>query len=495
MDRRFEAAASGSVLVSFQYFLTSQWAILLCSGVALATSTAALLWSKYPIRWILAIVTMLMGVFAYFVHVDEISERLPSVFRGDIPFRIWVFSLSVALLYALVHVAYTLTQMYLRRHQPAAGGVFADLDDAWQEILIQLSQARIEPSRQRLFLLLGSDEGLSASVVEAANLDVLVRAPAAADAPIHVYATEDALFLSCAGASELGRPGGDGASRLEHLCRLIAAENPLEPILRGIVGLLTPDEREAAGASRRDVAAIREALQIIRRTLKVRCPTVTVYCLHDESIPGFNDFTSRLPSNLRHHRCGFSVPTTMALSADVLRQGLLWMTQWFQLWSLNLMVKDIRDKDGNSRLMGMNIAFRASNPTRANFLIAALTVHQQDEPLMYRGCYFVACGPDDDHAFATGLLAGPKKERRHPLSDLTTWSREADLLDARYRRAAWALGLLTAAVVIPVWCFAIIPRLTTPGAATLGWASLASLALLWPVVLLARRFTRDRGTA
>lgn len=479
--------------MNLQYILSSQWLLLAGAAVSAATVGAALLWSKHPIRWLLAVTTLGLAYLAYRVSVPEISDRLPWAFRDF--FRAWVFLLSVAAVYALTHLVVTLARLYLGLGAGSAPSAFPDIDDAWREVLIQLSQSRIAPSGFRMYLLLTEDESLAASVVAAAGLEVLVKAPTTAEAPIHCYATEDALFLSVAGASALGRADAQGTTRLEHLCRLIAAENPAEPIVRG-VAVLIPLEWARGVSSARQVPAIRDDLQTVRSVLKLRCPTVAVCCLQEESIPGFNDFTSRLPTPLRNQRCGFSVPTTVPLKGEVIRQGVGWMTQWFQLWSLNLMIQEVYNKDGNNRLLSMNVAFRGCKNPLTQLLSSALTVHQQAEPVLFRGCYFVACGPQADrHAFAAGLLAGPKTERRHPLSDLTTWSRDADQIDRGYRRAAWALGLATAAVAVPVWVAAILPRVRPVGGGLVGPAALAALAVLWAAVLLGRRLRPRRAAA
>ena len=86
------------------------------------------------------------------------------------------------------------------------------------------------------------------------------------------------------------RPPQDGTARLEHLCRLIAAANPERPNLRGIA-LLIPYEWTRSNDSLLKVSAIRDDLQTIRQVFKLRCPTVTVFCVR-ESLPGFSEFTA-----------------------------------------------------------------------------------------------------------------------------------------------------------------------------------------------------------
>ena len=82
------------------------------------------------------------------------------------------------------------------------------------------------------------------------------------------------------------------------------------------------------------------------------------------------------------------------------------MTRWFELWSLNLMVGDVRTR-GNARLLAMTMALRDNRDNLVGLLETALTVHSQAEPLLYRGSYFVGISSEPDrNAFSAGLLKG-----------------------------------------------------------------------------------------
>jgi hypothetical protein len=477
--------------VSVGSFFGTYWMQMVGGATTLVAILIAFFWSKYPVRWLLAIATVALGVYTFFYcpSPQDLDESLPGHFSAY--FGLWVFALGVIALFSLTHFVATLIRLHSDPSAVADGaeGPFADIQAAWREILIQLSQARIDPGGQELYLLLSPEESLVASMVGAAGLQFFVKAPASPEAPIHAYAVSDALFLSCSGASNSGCQGPEGTARLEFLCRLIADLNPERPILRGIA-ILVPFEWVQGPNSLRQVSAIRDDLQVIRRSLKVRCPTLTVCCLQ-ESIPGFNDFASRLPANLRHLRCGFSVPMSQGADGAIIRRGMIWMIRWFQVWSMNLMVAEIGDKDGNGRLLSMNVALRAGRDGLARLLESGLTVHQQDEPILYRGCYFAACGPaTENNAFVAGLLSGAKKGRLLADRELTTWSREADLLDRGYRRWALALAIASAAVALPIWYVGIISRLGTLGRGAIGWAGLIALMIVWAVVLIGPRFRK-----
>ena len=81
---------------------------------------------------------------------------------------------------------------------------FPDIDRAWEEAKLVLSDARVGLGDAPLFLLLGRpDEGEEA--LFAGMSTVVAGAPSYAEAPLHVYATREAIYVTCAGASLLGR--------------------------------------------------------------------------------------------------------------------------------------------------------------------------------------------------------------------------------------------------------------------------------------------------
>ncbi len=384
------------------YFVNQIWQyplFLICYGVLAAfASWVAFTWAKHPVRWLLGFAIVGLAFLFLTLKVPPLDPKLPQTFAEPTAYKVWVFALALAALLLGTHLALT----YMKLSHPEvldseAEARFPEIDAAWQEISIQLSQARIDPTAQHLYLLLAPDETLAASVVDAAGLSLFASGPASHESPVHCYAVADALLLSCAGASALG-VGGSGTERLEYLCGLITAASPERPTLRGIAVLL-PFEWTSGPDPLRRVAAVREDIQTIRRAFKVRCPILAIFCLN-ESMPGFTEFAARLPSNLRQSRCGFSVPTILPFGPDVTRRGMAWMARWFQSWSLNLMVQEIRNQDGNNRLLVMNAAFQQSKDMLAAMLESGLTMHRQAEPAFFRGSYFVAC---DTHTGVSGV--------------------------------------------------------------------------------------------
>ncbi len=82
---------------------------------------------------------------------------------------------------------------------------FPDIDEAWEEAVNALLNARIDPTEVPMFLVLGRAAGTEEALFAASKLPLAVKgAPARADAPLRVFANRDGIFVTCAGASLLG---------------------------------------------------------------------------------------------------------------------------------------------------------------------------------------------------------------------------------------------------------------------------------------------------
>ncbi|MBM3994731.1 MAG: hypothetical protein FJ303_11345 [Planctomycetes bacterium] len=83
---------------------------------------------------------------------------------------------------------------------------FPDIDAAWNEAIHALAQVRISLPTEPLFLVLGRPETLEQHLFEAGGIKLAVKqTPADPDAPIHVFASKDAIYVTCRGASVLGK--------------------------------------------------------------------------------------------------------------------------------------------------------------------------------------------------------------------------------------------------------------------------------------------------
>ncbi len=481
-----------SIINTFKNAGSSYGMMIVTAVIAALIAGVAWFWSRHPVRWILAALTVaiLLLAFIYRGNIpgpDELDQGLPKAFMPPY-FLGWVLVLSLLALYLSTHLVTTWLRARRGPESEAAAepGKFPDLESAWEEIQIRLSRAHYDAGRQKVFLLLTPEEGLAASLLRCAGLQFFAQAPVDENAPIHAYATADGLFISCAGASSWGR-SEEGAERLVALCRRIRALNPEQPVLRGMA-VLYPLERATSPELIQGIGSLRNDLQTIRAELHLRCPTLAVFCSR-EGYAGFEEYAARIPSNVRIRRCGFSVPTTQVFERAAVLKGLSWLVQWFSTWSIQLMTDDYQDTEGNARLVMLNAQLWRDLPEICHLLDASFSTHARVEPILVRGCYFAACGPDSRHqAFTAGLVNG-KASKLIADSIYTTWSETADAIDRRYRRIALALAVATAAITLPLWYFAILRPLWEGRGQHLApfWGAascLAALTLAWAAGLV-----------
>ena len=83
---------------------------------------------------------------------------------------------------------------------------FPDIDRAWSEALLALDRAGIALNECPVFLVVGRPQGAEEVLFDAAGLNLKVRGvPNRDDAPLRVYANRESIYITCGGASVLGR--------------------------------------------------------------------------------------------------------------------------------------------------------------------------------------------------------------------------------------------------------------------------------------------------
>jgi hypothetical protein len=112
----------------------------------------------------------------------------------------------------------------------APGPSLPDIDAAWSEALRALGQASIGPSDAPLYLVLGRPVGGENSLFNAAGLQLAVQqTPRQADAPLHIYANRDAIFVTCNHACLLSEQAHLFAEHVPAPRRMAAAETVIAP--------------------------------------------------------------------------------------------------------------------------------------------------------------------------------------------------------------------------------------------------------------------------
>lgn len=432
---------------------------------------------------VVALVAAVVGLVVLFEFI--LPRRYPE-FDPNLPIflsHVWTWMLFFSLL-AIVALG-TLVWVVGGRSRVSSGpgeGRHPDLDAAWQSILMRLGQANIHPASQQWFLILGPDDAAVDRLIRAAGVPLFAVVPEE-QAPIRAYAGAEGIFLGCAGACGIAVRSAEGTERLADVAGKLSALNPDCPPVRGLILLLPADWINQADAPKWASWA-REDLQTVRSILRLRLPVFALIS-KVEALTGLHEFIRRIPEAMRNGRCGFAVPTTITFSGDLVQRGLGWLAGWFDTWCLSLMSGDVLDTASNGRLYLLTSEVRRTRRRWRAALEAALSTHHDAEPVLLRGVYLASTGEvPDEHAFAAGLLRGP---RSRVLADqaLVDWSEVAHHADRYYLRWALAIGLAVGLLALMTWLFIATRH-------PLGWVGLLVLIVTWVVVFI-RLAVRMRG--
>jgi hypothetical protein len=154
------------------------------------------------VRWTLHVV-ILATILIVVTVIFNVTELRTMTSPGGASWvrAAWPALLLLAL-YTLCWLGWWIYQILM---EPPPVSEFPDIDAAWEESLRALDGAGIDLTEAPLFLVLGRPEASEEGLFEAAQLNLKVHfIPRRPEAPLHVYANRDGIYVTCAGASELG---------------------------------------------------------------------------------------------------------------------------------------------------------------------------------------------------------------------------------------------------------------------------------------------------
>lgn len=150
------------------------------------------------VRWALHVI-VLAAILVGLWWLNR-SDWLLALLRGRPLAHFWLPILFL-LFYTLCWLGWWLWKLLVTDEEYAE---FPDITAAWEEAREALARAGIDPRDVPLFLVLGRTEGPSEVLFQAGRLSLVVKqAPARANAPLHVYATREAVYVTCEGVSLL----------------------------------------------------------------------------------------------------------------------------------------------------------------------------------------------------------------------------------------------------------------------------------------------------
>lgn len=153
------------------------------------------------LRWVLhflLVAGILVGLY-FLNQALGIAKHVPGIMELG---KFWLPILFL-LIYLLGWLGWWLWKLLITEDEVSH---FPDIDEAWSEAIQALHEAGIGLGDAPIYLVLGQPAAGEEALFEAARFEWKVKqAPKRPNAPLHVYSDGGAIFVTCAGASVLGR--------------------------------------------------------------------------------------------------------------------------------------------------------------------------------------------------------------------------------------------------------------------------------------------------
>jgi hypothetical protein len=178
------------------------------------------------VRWIVWIVldAIVLALLYLLNRNTPIANYLPEV---PPQFRDWYLS---ALGQLAIFMGIVLYWLYVLWFADTEESPFTDIDAAWAEATRALDDAGIRLTRVPVFLILGRPGTSEVNLFDAAGVKLIVKqTPADSRAPLHVFAEREAVYVTCRGASVLGKLAGILAREEQPKTPLKEAESSINP--------------------------------------------------------------------------------------------------------------------------------------------------------------------------------------------------------------------------------------------------------------------------
>jgi hypothetical protein len=441
-----------------------------------------------------------LGIVLYLLFRANRWLGLEPMLHSDWPF---LHPFWLPLVFTLLYLVACFGRLIWQATNPEKfTNAFPDIDQAWTAGLRHLAQSGINIRELPLFLVLGRPRAAEDLAPAAAKPDCEVpeNSPGL-KAPLGISATNNGIFVSCAGISVLGQhlslmieethqarsldqlteeerqvndllaaqeqPQNAAAklervaflnnkaqlqetlARLRYLCQLIVRERrPYCPI-NGIVVLLPltalDNDEETNDAS----TACELDLTVVRETLHVQCPIFAVLG-GAEKTPGFGELLSRMPVSQRERWLGQRFPLVADVEAsavpETIQDGVNWFTDNFLPTLVCSLFRLESLKSGQPR--GASPGDAVTGNRRLFQLLSDMRFRRQRlTRLLTRGLLL-----DTPNTFFFGgfYLAGAEPDTEHDCSFLdgvfqrllenqnqVAWTPDALAEEAEFRRWTW----------------------------------------------------------
>jgi hypothetical protein len=235
-----------NVFVGLWNFICRVVGLLIPVGKGVRPFSPAVLWTIH----VLVVLLVLVGLYFLGLYL-QLERWIPNIRPRELA-RMWL-PLMVLLLYLMGWIGWAVWKVLMSGEEVQA---YPDIEQAWTEAVQTLDKAGISLRDVPLYLVVGRTEAPEASLFETARLELTVKQTPRGDAPLHVYATRDAVYVTCARISLLGQYAATLALEgLEEWPKSYEAMTADEPA--AATGTLIPGvtERKTLSSSEEDLVA------------------------------------------------------------------------------------------------------------------------------------------------------------------------------------------------------------------------------------------------
>ncbi len=197
------------------YYWVLQWIRQIAGAVfpLFRTATDFAGWGRWA--WhtvhVIAITLILAGLW-YIGNKTSLEEPLDRLLRSQRYY--WLRSsgrvdggmgLFLPLLFLLIYaLSWVLRWIWLQLGPEAELNEFPDITTAWVDGLARLSSKGVKPADLPLFLIMGQSKAGEEFLFQAGKVPIEVFGPSSGDPPLRLWASRDAIYVTCPGASSLG---------------------------------------------------------------------------------------------------------------------------------------------------------------------------------------------------------------------------------------------------------------------------------------------------
>lgn len=156
-----------------------------------------------------------LGIVVIFILLTFLQRILLPNLSWASPVAPYWLAILFLLLYFPVWVGNWLWTLLVSQEELST---YPDIDAAWHEVMLTLARKRLDLGDLPLFLILGQSAGGAKALFQAAKINLRMdQTPSQEDVPLHAYASEQAIFVTCPGLSLLAHQARNLARSMDWL--------------------------------------------------------------------------------------------------------------------------------------------------------------------------------------------------------------------------------------------------------------------------------------